>query len=104
MLLASLPVYNRVPFQSYQLASWSIILRRYVKRLLLLSIAAAVFAAEPPVIPIGADAFRMWDRWAFQRIGARAYMRSTYDRRGGNESEASATAQPRGRLGSRKPA
>lgn len=46
----------------------------------------AAFAAEPPVIPIGADAFRMWDHWAFQRIGARAYMRSTYDRRGGNES------------------
>jgi hypothetical protein len=27
----------------------------------------------------------MWDRWAYQRIGARAYMRSTYDRQGGNE-------------------
>ena len=27
----------------------------------------------------------MWDRWAYQRIGARAYMRSTYDRSGGNE-------------------
>src|ERR1700743_3433190 len=27
----------------------------------------------------------MGDRWAYQRIGARAYMRSTYDRRGGNE-------------------
>jgi len=48
--------------------------------------AAALFAADPPVIPTGVDAFRMWDRWAFQRIGARAYMRSTYDRRGGNES------------------
>src|SRR5947208_6788823 len=42
-------------------------------------------AAEPPVIPIGLDAYRMWDRWAQQRIGVRAYMRSTYDRRGGNE-------------------
>lgn len=40
---------------------------------------------EPPVIPIGLDAYRQWDRWACQRIGARAYMRSTYDRRGGNE-------------------
>ncbi len=40
---------------------------------------------EPPVIPIGLDAFRLWDRWPYQRIGARAYMRSTYDRRGGNE-------------------
>ena len=42
-------------------------------------------AAEPPVIPIGLDAYRHWERWPYQRIGARAYMRSTYDRRGGNE-------------------
>ena len=28
----------------------------------------------------------MWEKWPFHRIGARAYMRSTYDRRGGNES------------------
>src|ERR1700736_3960935 len=42
-------------------------------------------AAEPPVIPVGLDAYRMWERWPYQRIGARAYMRSTYDRRGGNE-------------------
>ena len=27
----------------------------------------------------------MWERWPYQRIGARAYMRSTYDRSGGNE-------------------
>ena len=27
----------------------------------------------------------MWDKWAYQRIGVRAYMRSTYDRTGGNE-------------------
>ncbi len=50
---------------------------------LLASLNAA--AAEPPVIPVGLDAFRQWDRWPYQRIGARAYMRSTYDRRGGNE-------------------
>lgn len=37
-------------------------------------------------IPIGSDAYRMWYRWPQQRIGARAYMRSTYDRSGGNES------------------
>ncbi len=43
------------------------------------------FASEPPVIPVGLDAYRMWDRWAYQHIGARAYMRSTYDRSGGNE-------------------
>src|SRR6476619_4370974 len=42
-------------------------------------------AAEPAVIPVGPDAYRMWDKWPYQRIGARAYMRSTYDRRGGNE-------------------
>ncbi len=42
-------------------------------------------AEEPPVVPVGLDAYRMWDHWPYQRIGARAYMRSTYDRRGGNE-------------------
>ena len=36
-------------------------------------------------IPVGMDAYRLWDQWAAQRIGMRAYMRSTYDRRGGNE-------------------
>jgi hypothetical protein len=41
--------------------------------------------AEPPPIPVGLDAYRVWDRWFEQRIGARTYMRSTYDRRGGNE-------------------
>src|SRR3954447_7194861 len=45
----------------------------------------AVRADEPPAIPVGLDAYRMWDRWPQQRIGVRAYMRSTYDRRGGNE-------------------
>jgi hypothetical protein len=45
----------------------------------------AFAAAEPPVIPVGLDAYRQWPRWPCQRIGARAYMRSTYDRRGGNE-------------------
>lgn len=35
--------------------------------------------------PVGLDAYRMWGRWAYQRIGVRAYMRSTYDRAGGNE-------------------
>ncbi|HET6251024.1 MAG TPA: DUF2961 domain-containing protein [Tepidisphaeraceae bacterium] len=44
-------------------------------------------AAEPgpPVVPVGYDAYRMWDHWPDQRIGVRAYMRSTYDRKGGNE-------------------
>jgi hypothetical protein len=40
---------------------------------------------ELPMIPVGLDAIRLWERWPYQRIGARAYMRSTYDRRGGNE-------------------
>ena len=47
---------------------------------------AADDAREPPIIPVGLDAYRMWDRWAYQRIGVRAYMRSTYDRSGGNET------------------
>jgi hypothetical protein len=33
---------------------------------------------------VGLDAYRQWERWPYQRIGARAYMRSTYDRSGGN--------------------
>jgi hypothetical protein len=41
--------------------------------------------AAPPTVPVGVDAYRHWDRWPVQRIGARAYMRSTYDRAGGNE-------------------
>ena len=43
-------------------------------------------SAQPPTIPIGADAYRQWERWPYQRIGVRAYMRSTYDRSGGNEN------------------
>jgi len=46
----------------------------------------SALATEPPVIPVGLDAYRQWDRWPFLRIGARTYMRSTYDRRGGNEA------------------
>ena len=41
---------------------------------------------EPPIIPVGLDAYRMWDRLAYHRIGVRAYMRSTYDRKGNNRS------------------
>lgn len=52
----------------------------------LILLSASAFAQqEPPLIPVGLDAYRMWERWPYQRIGARAYMRSTYDRRGGNE-------------------
>src|SRR5262249_15263593 len=49
-------------------------------------LAALLAAAAPPPIPVGSDAYRMWEQWPYQRIGARAYMRSTYDRTGGNET------------------
>jgi hypothetical protein len=46
----------------------------------------ALHSAEPPKpLPVGIDAYRMWDQWPDQRVGMRAYMRSTYDRSGGNE-------------------
>src|SRR5207253_4223575 len=51
----------------------------------LLLLSTSTSAAEPPEIPIGLDAYRQWERWPYQRIGARAYLRSTYDRAGGNE-------------------
>lgn len=41
---------------------------------------------EPPIIPIGLDAYSMWDRLPYHRIGVRAYMRSTYDREGDNRA------------------
>lgn len=40
---------------------------------------------KPRPIPVGLDAYRLWDHGADQRIGMRSYMRSTYDRSGGNE-------------------
>jgi hypothetical protein len=52
---------------------------------LVLGLSARTLADEPPVIPIGLDAYRQYERWPYQRIGARAYMCSTYDRSGGNE-------------------
>jgi hypothetical protein len=48
-------------------------------------VVGATLTEEPPVIPVGLDCYRMWDQWPMQRIGARAYMRSTYDRSGGND-------------------
>ena len=35
--------------------------------------SAAKNSPEPPMIPIGLDAYKMWDRWAYLRIGQRAY-------------------------------
>jgi Protein of unknown function (DUF2961) len=43
-------------------------------------------ADTPPQIPFGVDAFTQWERWPYLRIGVRCYMRSTFDRRGGNEN------------------
>lgn len=40
---------------------------------------------EPATIPVGLDAYRRWEDWPLLRTGVRAYMRSTYDRKGGNE-------------------
>ena len=52
---------------------------------LALILCGRAFSDELPTIPVGLDTYRQWERWPVQRIGARAYMRSTYDRRGGNE-------------------
>jgi hypothetical protein len=41
---------------------------------------------DNPTIPVGFDAYRMWDRWPYIHVAERAYMRSTYDRAGGNAS------------------
>lgn len=48
--------------------------------------ASLMVSAQTPTIPVGYGAYRSWEKWPYQRIGMRAYMRSTYDRRGGNES------------------
>lgn len=48
--------------------------------------AAPAAVQDAPAFPVGLDAYRRWDLWPLQRIGVRAYMRSTYDRKGGNES------------------
>lgn len=57
----------------------------FLFQIITISISAQESIA-PPKIPIGMDAYRMWDQWPTQRIGVRAYMRSTYDRTGGNET------------------
>jgi hypothetical protein len=65
----------------------SILARRRAARVILALLPLALLtvqAQEPPVIPVGLDNYRLWDHWADQRIGQRTYMRSTYDRTGGN--------------------
>ncbi|HOE96564.1 MAG TPA: DUF2961 domain-containing protein [Candidatus Sumerlaeota bacterium] len=49
-------------------------------------IAAVEPASTPPVVPLGLDAYLQWEKWPLQRLGVRSYMRSTYDRSGGNQS------------------
>lgn len=41
---------------------------------------------RPAEIPFGLDAFTQWERWPYLRIGVRCYMRSTFDRAGGNDN------------------
>lgn len=36
-------------------------------------------ADTPPIIPVGLDAYLMWDHWCDQRIGQRTYMAATTD-------------------------
>ena len=43
-------------------------------------------AKEPPTIPVGYDAFTQWEKWPYLRLGVRAYMKSTFDRTGGNHN------------------
>jgi hypothetical protein len=52
----------------------------------LLAASSSLTGQKLPVLPVGEDAYLQWDKWYMQRIGARTYMRSTYDRSGGNES------------------
>jgi D-arabinan exo alpha-(1,3)/(1,5)-arabinofuranosidase (non-reducing end) len=40
----------------------------------------------PPPIPFDVDAITQWERWPYLRIGVRCYMRSTFDRTGGNNN------------------
>lgn len=48
--------------------------------------AALRQSSEPPIIPVGLGAYRLWDKLCYHRIGVRAYMRSTYDREGNNRT------------------
>ena len=43
------------------------------------------YSKEPPVIPIGTDAYVHWDMLPYQKLNVRAYMKSTYDRSGFNK-------------------
>lgn len=69
------------------------LLQRSILPAMLILMFSAIFSQEneslpqspePPVIPVGEDAYLQWDRIPYQRIGVRAYMRSTHDREGNN--------------------
>src|ERR1051326_618005 len=51
----------------------------------ILSLSIPSLARDLPTVPVGLDAYGQWDLWPQQRIGVRAYMRSTSDRGGGME-------------------
>src|SRR3954470_24131649 len=48
--------------------------------------AAETAPSWPPTVPVGLDAYTQWERWPYQRIGVRGYMRSTRDRDGLNRT------------------
>lgn len=75
---------NKLPLATGILLSFAVIILS-VTSAIAESGRADLSVSQPPPIPIGLDAYRQWARWPYQRIGMRAYMRSTYDRRGGNE-------------------
>jgi len=71
----------------------NLFITRSKRKILLLFVLGISFAnlgvwaqTEAPPIPVGLDAYRQWHLWPMQRPGVRAYMRSTYDRSGHNES------------------
>lgn len=64
---------------------------RRARRRTAVMVAAHAFdasGAAEPTIPLGLDAYRRWEDWPLLRTGVRAYLRSTYDRKGGNERAA----------------
>jgi hypothetical protein len=59
-------------------------MRKSIVSLLLFTVFHSCCRGAAP-IPIGLDAYRDWDQWPVLRLGMRTYLRSTYDRSGGNE-------------------
>jgi hypothetical protein len=62
----------------------------HVRLLVLAALLAGCGPSPAPPVPVGdvllgADAYARWDLWPRLRLGTRAYMRSTYDRTGGND-------------------